>query len=51
MTADSIRCFARGISKLHVNRNKFEPDQDTILHFCKFAVKFFENVEDPKPRS
>lgn len=30
---------------------EFELDKKTIVDFCKFAVMFFENVEDPKPRT
>jgi hypothetical protein len=33
------------------NRKEFELDKQTIIDFCKFAVLFFENVEDPKPRA
>lgn len=32
------------------NRKEFELDKKVIIEFCEFAVKFFENVEDPKPR-
>lgn len=33
------------------NRKEFELDKETIIDFCKFAVMFFESVEDPKPRN
>lgn len=33
------------------SRKEFELDKDVISEFCEFAVKFFENVEDPKPRN
>lgn len=33
------------------NRKEFELDKQTIIDFCKFAVLFFENVEEPKPRN
>lgn len=29
-------------------RKEFELDKDVIIEFCDFAVKFFENVEEPK---
>lgn len=29
-------------------RKEFDLDKDVIIEFCAFAVKFFENVEDPK---
>src|SRR5690606_31884594 len=32
------------------NRKEFELDKEVIKEFCDFAVQFFENVEDPKPR-
>lgn len=31
-------------------RKEFDLDKEVIIEFCEFAVKFFENVEDPKPR-
>lgn len=33
------------------SRKEFELDKKVIIEFCEFAVKFFENVEDPKPRN
>lgn len=32
-------------------RKEFDLDKDVIIEFCEFAVKFFENVEEPKPRA
>lgn len=32
-------------------RKEFDLDKDVIIEFCEFAVKFFENVEDPKPKN
>lgn len=32
-------------------RKEFDLDKDVIIEFCEFAVKFFENVEEPKPRN
>lgn len=32
-------------------RKEFDLDKDVIIEFCDFAVKFFENVEDPKSRA
>lgn len=32
-------------------RKEFDLDKEVIIEFCDFAVKFFENVEEPKPRS
>lgn len=31
-------------------RKEFELDKKVIVEFCDFAVKFFENVEDPKAK-
>ncbi len=33
------------------NRKEFDLDKEVIKEFCEFAVKFFENVEDPKSRN
>ena len=27
------------------NRKEFETDKDLIIDYCKYAIKFFENVE------
>ncbi len=32
-------------------RKEFELNKNVIIEFCDFAVKFFENVEEPKHRS
>jgi len=32
------------------SRKEFDLDKEVIKEFCDFAVKFFENVEDSKPR-
>ena len=32
-------------------RKEFDLDKDVIIEFWDFAVKFFENVEEPKPRN
>jgi hypothetical protein len=32
------------------SRKEFDLDKEVIKEFCDFAVKFFENVEDPKAK-